>query len=133
MINTAPEENIEKWSAGAPEGVKEYVPWKINIEEEKQEDTTELDEKIENAEEWNQWWNENKKVLHEIEHTTQQKIPDWFNKQAEEFTTKHPDQVNRIPAAKDFIEGINEQQKKWNIVGRWLKRVLKGILWKDIT
>lgn len=124
MINTAPENlDREKGAGGAPEGAKEYVPWKINIKEE-QEDTTQIDNEIENAEEWNQWWNENKKVLHEAEHTTQQKIPDWFDKQAEEFATKHPELKNRIPAAKEITNDLNDPKEKNNIFGKISKRLL---------
>ena len=124
MINTAPENlNIEKGAGGAPEGVKEYVPWKVNIEEE-QKDTTNIDDEIENAEEWNQWWNDSKKILHETEHTTQQKTPDWFNKQAEEFAAKYPEKINRIPAAKEIANDLNDPKEKNNIFGKISKRVL---------
>jgi thymidylate synthase len=127
MIHTAPEklEDIEKGAGGAPE-VKEYVPWKINTKEE--EDISDIENKIENAEEWNQWSDSNKNQEKKSE--KQNTVLDWFSKQVEKFSTNNPDKINRIPAAKNIVKDLQESQK-WNPLGKAFQWVSNKILWEN--
>jgi hypothetical protein len=131
MINTAPENlnNIEKWSANTPEWAKEYVPSKINIEEEKNKDNIDLDAAYDNIEKWNQSWdNDDRKTAHEAQHTA----INWFNKQTKDFAEKNPELKNRIPAAKNFLKDIKEPQPG-NFIGKKLWNRIQKILWPQNT
>lgn len=128
MINTAAENlDKEKGAGGTPEEAKEYVPWKINIKEE-QEDTSKIDNEIENAKEWDQLWNWDKNQEKKPE--KQKIISDWFSKQAEKFSINNPEKTNRIPAAKNIIKDLQEPQK-WNLLGKTFQWLSNKILWEN--
>lgn len=133
MINTAAENlNIEKRRDRAPKEVKEYIPWKKNLEEDKQTDTTELDKKLieqyENTEKidtpTNTWKQE------KTQKTTSDK---WNN--YEQTTTEAVNALNR-PKATEWLEKsytdmettIKESPNDTNRVARQLGKAMKSIL-----
>lgn len=125
MINTAPENlDREKKASDALEGAKkEYVPYNPKNSQEKKDADIDIEAAYDEANIETPIKDTGDKK--ETESTTPEtNIEQWLAQQLQTFAKNNPDKINRIPAAENIPNDINDPKEKNNIFGKISKRIL---------